>query len=58
MVIKEMVNQGLKNIRGTIWKENNSDVNNVAEKYILMGFVLIAEQKIRKMKYWHLQKKK
>ena len=38
MVIKEMVNQGLKNknIRGTIWKENNSDANNVAEKYILM----------------------
>jgi len=38
MVIKEMVNQGLKNknIRGTIWKENNSDVNSVAEKYILM----------------------
>ena len=38
MVIKEMVNQGLKNknIRGTIWEENRKNVNNVAEKYILM----------------------
>ena len=35
-----------------LWEENRKNVNNVAEKYILMGFVLIAEQKIRKMKYW------